>query len=95
LTEAERYAVADHVIAQLKEHGDPWHLSEEARPKKAPSPRQWPHDFARVALFVFGAPWSDLSPARAREAATPSRTAITALRPIGASAHKIAALIVS
>jgi hypothetical protein len=29
LTERERYAVADHVVAQLKEHGDPWHLSEK------------------------------------------------------------------
>jgi hypothetical protein len=25
LTEGERYAVADHVVAQLKAHGDPWH----------------------------------------------------------------------
>ena len=33
LTERERYTVADHVVAQLKEHGDPWHLSEEARPQ--------------------------------------------------------------
>jgi hypothetical protein len=24
LTEHERYAVADHVVAQLKERGDPW-----------------------------------------------------------------------
>ena len=31
LTEDERYAVADHVVAQLKEHGDLWRLSEEAR----------------------------------------------------------------
>lgn len=30
LTEDERYAVADRVVAQLKEHGDPWGLSEEA-----------------------------------------------------------------
>jgi hypothetical protein len=29
LTETERYAVADHVVAQLKERGDPWHLLEE------------------------------------------------------------------
>jgi hypothetical protein len=33
LTEAERYAIADHVVAQLKERGDPWRLSEEAKPK--------------------------------------------------------------
>jgi hypothetical protein len=26
LTEAERYALADHVVAQLKERGDPWGL---------------------------------------------------------------------
>jgi hypothetical protein len=37
LTERERYAVADHVVAQLKGHGDPWHLSEEARPNKGAS----------------------------------------------------------
>jgi hypothetical protein len=37
LTEDERYAVADHVISQLKEHGDPWKLSEEARPKRGPT----------------------------------------------------------
>jgi len=29
LTEAERY-VAEHVVGQLKEHGDPWHLNDEA-----------------------------------------------------------------
>ena len=33
MTENERYAVADHVVSQLKEYGDPWNLSEEARPK--------------------------------------------------------------
>ncbi len=32
LTEAERHAVADHVVEQLKEHGDPWQLSGEAKP---------------------------------------------------------------
>jgi len=31
LTEEERYAVADHVVAQLRERGDPWRLNEEAR----------------------------------------------------------------
>ena len=30
LSEAERYTVADHVVAQLKERSDPWHLNEEA-----------------------------------------------------------------
>jgi hypothetical protein len=33
LTEADRYLVADHVVAQLMENGDPWKLSEEAQPK--------------------------------------------------------------
>ena len=37
LTEDERYAVADHVVDQLKPHGDPWHLSDEARPKTGPT----------------------------------------------------------
>ena len=27
LTEEERYAVADHAVAQLKERGDPWRAS--------------------------------------------------------------------
>ena len=31
LTEDERYAVADHVVSQLKERGDPWGLNEEAK----------------------------------------------------------------
>jgi hypothetical protein len=37
LTEAERYAVADHVVRQLKERGDPWHLYDEAKTAKPPS----------------------------------------------------------
>jgi len=37
LREDERYAVADHVVSQLKEHGDPWRLSEEAQPKPGPT----------------------------------------------------------
>jgi hypothetical protein len=36
LTEEERYAVADHAVAQLKERGDPWRLNEEATPTTAP-----------------------------------------------------------
>ena len=36
LTEDDRFAVADDVVAQLKEHGDPWRLSEQARPKTGP-----------------------------------------------------------
>ena len=31
LSEDERYAVADHVVSQLKERGDPWDLNAEAR----------------------------------------------------------------
>jgi hypothetical protein len=30
LTEEERYAVADHAVAQRKDRGDPWRLNEEA-----------------------------------------------------------------
>ena len=37
LTEAERYALADHVVAQLKERGDPWGLSEEVKAKPSPT----------------------------------------------------------
>ncbi len=37
LTEAERYPVADHVVAQLKERGDPWGLSKEAKAKPPPT----------------------------------------------------------
>lgn len=37
LTVAERYAVADHVVAQLKERGDPWQLDDEAKPGSAPT----------------------------------------------------------
>jgi len=32
LTEPERHAVADHVVEQLKERGDPWQLAEEVKP---------------------------------------------------------------
>ena len=32
LTEEERYRVADDVVLQLKQHGDPWRLSEELAP---------------------------------------------------------------
>ena len=37
LTEEERYAVADHAVAQLKERGDPWRLNEEAPTAEPPS----------------------------------------------------------
>jgi hypothetical protein len=37
LTEDERFAVADHTVAQLKERGDPWRLNEEAPTAKPPS----------------------------------------------------------
>jgi hypothetical protein len=31
LTEPERYAIADHVVDQLTQRGDPWGLNEEAQ----------------------------------------------------------------
>jgi len=37
LTEAERYAVADHVVRQLKERGDPWTLEAKAKPATPPT----------------------------------------------------------
>ena len=37
LTEEERYAVADHAVAQLKERGDRRRLNEEARTAEPPS----------------------------------------------------------
>jgi hypothetical protein len=37
LTEAERYAVADHVVGQLREGGDPWNLDEELKAARPPS----------------------------------------------------------
>jgi hypothetical protein len=37
LTEAERFAVADQTVAELKERGDPWRLNEEAPTAKPPS----------------------------------------------------------
>jgi hypothetical protein len=37
LSEDERFAVADHVVDQLKEHGDPWRLNEDQPTAKAPS----------------------------------------------------------
>ena len=37
LTEEERYAMADHAVAQLKECGDPWRLNEEAPTAGPPS----------------------------------------------------------
>jgi len=37
MTEAERHAVADHVISQLKDGGDPWRLNDEAKPGSAPT----------------------------------------------------------
>jgi hypothetical protein len=32
LSEEERYRVADEVVHQLMQHGDPWRLSEELPP---------------------------------------------------------------
>jgi hypothetical protein len=37
LSEEERYAVADHIVDQLKERGDPWRLNEDQPTAKAPS----------------------------------------------------------
>jgi hypothetical protein len=37
LTEEERYAVADHAVDQLKQHGDPWRLNEEVKTATPPS----------------------------------------------------------
>ena len=37
LNETERYAVVDHVVCQLKERGDPWHLGDEAKRGDAPT----------------------------------------------------------
>ena len=37
LTEQERFAVADHTVAQLKERGDPWRLNEEQPAATPPS----------------------------------------------------------
>ena len=37
LTEEERFAVAEHVVSQLKDGGDPWELSEEAKPSRGPT----------------------------------------------------------
>ncbi len=37
LTEAERYAVAEQVVLQLQEHGDPWRLTDEAKPQSGPT----------------------------------------------------------
>jgi hypothetical protein len=37
LSEAERHAVADHVVSQLKERGDPWGLDQEAKPARGPT----------------------------------------------------------
>lgn len=37
LSEDERFAVADHVVAQLRDRGDPWHLEDEAKPVRGPS----------------------------------------------------------
>jgi hypothetical protein len=37
LTEDERYAVADHVVSQLRERGDPWRLDDEAKKGSAPT----------------------------------------------------------
>jgi hypothetical protein len=37
LSEDERSAVANHAVSQLKERGDPWGLSEEAKSSQGPT----------------------------------------------------------
>jgi hypothetical protein len=37
LTHTHTHAVADHVVDQLKERGDPWRLNEDQPTAKAPS----------------------------------------------------------
>ena len=37
LIEAERFEIADHVVGQLKDHGDSWGLSEDAKSGPAPT----------------------------------------------------------
>jgi hypothetical protein len=37
LTEDERYAVADRVVSQLRERGDPWGLNDESKPEQGPT----------------------------------------------------------
>jgi len=37
LTEQERYRVADDVVHRLKQHRDPWRLSEDLPPRKGHS----------------------------------------------------------
>ncbi len=37
LTEDERYIIADHVVSQLRERGDPWRLDDEAKKASAPT----------------------------------------------------------
>jgi hypothetical protein len=37
LSEEERYAVADHAVAEMKDHGDPCRLNEEAPMARPPS----------------------------------------------------------
>lgn len=44
LSEADRHAVAEHVVTQLKERGDPWHLNEEAKPTPGHSTSAIPTD---------------------------------------------------
>jgi hypothetical protein len=64
LTEEERYAVADHAVAQLKDHGDPWRLNEAATTANAAidmkrfrrldgsHPRHPPSGLPRPGLFI-------------------------------------------
>ena len=48
LTEEERYAVADHAVAQLKDRGDLWRLNEEAMPTTGPPSNMTKLGFRRL-----------------------------------------------
>jgi hypothetical protein len=41
LTEDERYAMADAVVWRLKDHGDPWKLSEDLPAQTTAVARPW------------------------------------------------------
>jgi hypothetical protein len=51
-TEDERYAVADHVVRQLQEHGDLWKLDDETKPGSTPTRRYTRRSVWHVRLMV-------------------------------------------
>lgn len=56
LTEDKRRAVAEHVVRQLKARGDPWRLSDEARPGTRADDVSCVQDFFSSKV---GPRWSD------------------------------------